>query len=112
MKKNRSHRRDTARQDDRGKRVLVPTLKRTNDVRISLLSLLLLLLPACGGDQAAQWLETAQLEERQNNVAHATQLYEDIVRLYPDSQAATTARARLDALLPRPPSEGEERAGR
>jgi Tetratricopeptide repeat len=55
-------------------------------------------LPGCGGDQASQWLETAQLEERQNNVAHAKQLYEDIVRLYPDSQAAKTARARLDAL--------------
>jgi len=59
---------------------------------------LLCVLPGCGGDQAAQWLETAQLEERQNNVAHAKQLYEDIIRLYPDSQAAKTARARLDAL--------------
>jgi hypothetical protein len=62
------------------------------------LFLLFSLLSACGGDQAEQWLETAQLEERQNNAAHAKQLYEDIVRLYPDSQAATTARARLDAL--------------
>ena len=52
----------------------------------------------CGPDQSAQWLETAQLEERQNNVAHAKQLYEDIVRLYPDSSAADTARARLDQL--------------
>jgi hypothetical protein len=60
--------------------------------------LLLSVLPACSGDQAAQWLETAQFEERQNNVAHAKQLYEDIIRLYPDSQAATTARTRLDAL--------------
>ncbi|HJR77689.1 MAG TPA: tetratricopeptide repeat protein [Nitrospiraceae bacterium] len=56
------------------------------------------LLSACGGDQADQWLETARLEERQNNVAHAKQLYEDIVRQYPDSEAAKTARARLDAL--------------
>ena len=64
----------------------------------TLLLSLLFLLPACGSDQAAQWLETAQLEERQNNVAHAKQLYEDTVRLYPDRQAATTARARLDAL--------------
>lgn len=54
------------------------------------------ILSACGADQSAQWLETAQLEERQNNVAHAKQLYEDIVRLYPDSKAAVTARARLD----------------
>ena len=52
----------------------------------------------CGVDQLAQWLETAQLEERQNNVAHAKQLYEDIIRLYPDSPAAETARTRLDKL--------------
>jgi Tetratricopeptide repeat len=56
------------------------------------------ILAACGADQSTQWLETAQLEERQNNVAHAKQLYEDIVRLYPDSKAAVTARARLDEL--------------
>jgi hypothetical protein len=66
--------------------------------RLLPLVLLLLILPACSGDQAAQWLETAQFEERQNNVAHAKQLYEDIVRQYPDSQAAKTARIRLDAL--------------
>ncbi len=69
-------------------------------VRLSLL-FLLFILSACGADQAAQWLETAQLEERQNNVAHAKQLYEDIVRLYPDSTAAVTARARLDDLQKR-----------
>jgi TolA-binding protein len=52
----------------------------------------------CGADQSEQLLETAQLEERQNNAAHAKQLYEDIIRLYPDSPAAKTARARLDQL--------------
>jgi hypothetical protein len=62
------------------------------------LLMLALISSACSADQAAQWLETAQLEERQNNVAHAKQLYEDIIRLYPDSQAAVTARARLDEL--------------
>ena len=69
-------------------------------MRHYLLPLIFLLssLSACGGDQADQWLETAQLEERQNNVAHAKQLYEDIIRLHPDSQAAKTARTRLDAL--------------
>lgn len=71
-----------------------------SDVKNLLLVLLLLLfiLPACGVDQAAQWLETAQLEERQNNVPHAKQLYEDIIRRYPDSEEAKTARARLDVL--------------
>jgi outer membrane protein assembly factor BamD (BamD/ComL family) len=31
-------------------------------------------------------------------VVHAKQLYEDLVRLYPDSQQAETARARLASL--------------
>ena len=53
---------------------------------------------ACGPDQATQMLETAQFEERQTNKAHAKELYEDIIRHYPDSPAAKTARARLTAL--------------
>jgi len=57
---------------------------------------------ACGPDQAAQLLETARLEERQNNVAHAKDLYEDIVRRYPDSPAAQTARTRLAQLADKP----------
>lgn len=43
-------------------------------------------------------LETAQFEERQTNKAHAKELYEDIIRHYPDSPAAKTARARLTEL--------------
>ena len=52
----------------------------------------------CGPDQASQMLETARFEERQTNMAHAKELYEDIVRQYPDSPAAKTARARLAEL--------------
>ena len=53
---------------------------------------------ACGPDQASQMLETAQFEERQTNKAHAKELYEDIIRQYPDSPAAKTARTRLAEL--------------
>ncbi|MET0516730.1 MAG: hypothetical protein ABW047_15540 [Nitrospiraceae bacterium] len=63
------------------------------------LAVLLFLVSACGQDQPAQMLETAQFEERQNNMVHAKQLYEDIVRQYPDSAAATTARTRLEELV-------------
>jgi len=38
------------------------------------------------------------LEERQHNVAHAKQLYEDLIRLYPSSPQAETAKARLVSL--------------
>jgi hypothetical protein len=43
-------------------------------------------------------LETAELEERQMNVPHAKQLYEDVIRLYPSSKEAEIARARLAVL--------------
>lgn len=59
---------------------------------------LLLSSSACGPDQATQMLETAQFEERQTNLVHARELYENIVRQYPDSPAAKTARARLTEL--------------
>ena len=63
---------------------------------------LLLVLTACGPDQAAQLLETAQFEERQTNKAHARELYEEILRHYPDSPAAKTARTRLTELADKP----------
>ena len=52
-------------------------------------------LAACTGDKAKELFETAELEERQHNVAHAKQLYEDLVRLYPSSPQAESARTRL-----------------
>lgn len=60
--------------------------------------LLYVVLVACTGDQPKELLETAELEERQHNVAHAKQLYEDLVRLYPSSAQAEIARARLASL--------------
>lgn len=54
-----------------------------------------LVMVSCSGDKPKELLETAELEERQHNVVHAKQLYEDLVRLYPSSPQAETARARL-----------------
>ena len=55
-------------------------------------------LAACSGDKPKEQLETAALEERQHNVAHAKQLFEDPVRLYPSSPQAEIARVRLVSL--------------
>jgi hypothetical protein len=44
---------------------------------------LLAVMPGCTGDKAKEMLETAEFEERQMNVSHAKQLYEDVIRLYP-----------------------------
>jgi hypothetical protein len=60
--------------------------------------LLSLALAACSGDKAKELLETAQFEERQMNVPHAKQLYEEVIRLYPSSREAQTARERLAKL--------------
>ena len=57
-----------------------------------------LALAACSGDKAKELLETAEFEERQTNLPHAKQLYEDVIRLYPTSKEAETARARLATL--------------
>jgi len=57
-----------------------------------------LALTACSGDKPNELLETAELEERQHNVVHAKELYEDLVRLYPTSPQAQIARARLTSL--------------
>lgn len=57
-----------------------------------------LALASCSGDKPKELLETAEFEEKQHNVAHAKQLYGDLVRLYPDSREAETARVRLAAL--------------
>jgi len=57
-----------------------------------------LFLSACSGDKAKELLETAEFEERQMNLPHAKQLYEELVRLYPSSREAETARARLDRI--------------
>ena len=65
-------------------------------VRPALVIVLALLL-GCGGG-AQELLDTAQLEETQRNVPHARELYEEIVRRYPDSPEAATAAERLRAL--------------
>jgi TolA-binding protein len=55
-------------------------------------------LLSCSGDKAKELLETAEFEERQMNLPHAKQLYEEVIRLYPTSQGSATARMRLAAL--------------
>ncbi len=66
--------------------------------RLILSTLCCILLLSCTGDKAKELLETAEFEERQMNLPHAKQLYEDVIRLYPASKESETARARLAAL--------------
>ena len=59
---------------------------------------LALLIGGCSGDKAKDLLDTAELEERQMNLPHAKQLYEEVIRSYPSSREAQTARERLAKL--------------
>jgi outer membrane protein assembly factor BamD (BamD/ComL family) len=70
----------------------------TRWINIVFVVLLLVGATACSGDKAKELLETAELEERQMNLPHAKQLYEEVLRLYPSSKEAETARARLAKL--------------
>ena len=58
---------------------------------------LFLLLMGCG-DKAKDLYDTAQLEEKQNNKPHATQLYRQIVEEYPSSTYANQAKTSLAEL--------------
>lgn len=69
-------------------------------LRTSLWVLLLSMTFACSGDKAKELLETAEFEERQMNLPHAKQLYEEVIRQYPSSKEAEMARARLSAITP------------
>nr|MBI3614192.1 hypothetical protein [Nitrospirota bacterium] len=60
--------------------------------------LAVLALSGCNGSQADELLATAQFEEKQNNRDHARQVYEEILRDYPKSEAARKAQERLDRL--------------
>lgn len=60
-------------------------------------AVLFAVLLGCGGG-AKEMLDTAQLEETQNNVPHARELYEAIIHRWPNTPEAATAAERLQAL--------------
>lgn len=63
--------------------------------------LLFSLLIGCGEDPQ-QLLETARFEEQQNNLLHAQELYEQIIRDHPDSPQSQTAKERMAELRKAP----------
>lgn len=76
---------------------MTPPMNGTRPLVVALL-LSLGALAGCPGGGASEMLDTAQLEEKQENVEHARQLYEAIVRDYPGSPEAAKAAERLTAL--------------
>jgi hypothetical protein len=71
-------------------------------MRLLALAALPVLLAGCGGN-AKELLDTAHLEEVQNNPAHARELYQEVLQRYPGTPEARTATERLRSLVPPPP---------
>jgi len=70
--------------------------------RMTILTILLVTLVTmtvgCSDNGARELYMTAQFEERQNNVQHAKELYQEISTKYPSSGYAKDAQARLTIL--------------
>ena len=71
---------------------------RLRSTIVAVLLAVCLALGGCSGRGAADLLSTAELEEVQQNIPHARELYTEIVAKYPDSPEAAKARERLAAL--------------
>ena len=69
-------------------------MKRT----IVLTALLVMSILGCSDKDAQELYMTAQVEERQNNVQHAKELYQQITTKYPNSSYAKDAQGRLAIL--------------
>ncbi len=69
-------------------------------MRHIVLVLLMVFFVALSGcsDKAAELYDIAQFEEVQKNKKHAAELYEDIIKKYPDSEYAKKAKERLSEL--------------
>ncbi|MEW6601681.1 MAG: hypothetical protein AB1499_11990 [Nitrospirota bacterium] len=68
---------------------------RSFNLFILLMVSVFLLMFACSGDRAEELFKTAQFEELQNNREHARQLYQEILKKFPESEYAGKARDRL-----------------
>jgi TolA-binding protein len=70
---------------------------------IAMLAAVMLAGCSSGDKKAAELLDTAVFEEKQNNFEHAGKLYDEILKKYPGTQAARDAETRQTALKSRKP---------
>ncbi len=66
-----------------------------------ILILLMIFFTAIYGcsDKAAELYDIAQFEEKQKNNKHAAELYEEIIKKYPDSEYAKKSKEQLSKLI-------------
>ena len=65
---------------------------------ITIFMILAFALSGCSEKKARELFETAQLEEIQKNYEHAGQLYNEIIKKYPETDYAKRAEERMSAL--------------
>ena len=70
---------------------------------ITLLAITILAGCTSGEKKAAELLDTAVFEEKQNNFEHASKLYDEIIKKYPETKMAQAAAAHLETLKSRKP---------
>lgn len=70
--------------------------------RLIFFILMVMSLAGCSDGTGQDLYRTAQFEERQNNLQHARELYQELVDKYPDSPYGKDAAARLLVLNPQP----------
>lgn len=74
------------------------TTVRGTFARVAAAVMLVVALSGCQGGGATEVLRIAEFEERQNNPAHARELYQQLLADYPNSPEAARAKERLAAL--------------
>ncbi|MBI4687406.1 MAG: hypothetical protein HY756_06460 [Nitrospirae bacterium] len=67
-------------------------------VILVLITATMLAVSGCSADNSKELFDTAQFEELQNNKEHAVQLYEEIIKKYPQSEYAKKSQERLSKL--------------
>jgi tellurite resistance protein len=68
------------------------------NIVFAVLAMCVLIGCTSGNTKAAELLETARFEEKQNNLEHAIKLYTEIVSAFPAAPVAKDAVARLEEL--------------
>jgi len=71
---------------------------KTTRFILSLFVLLFMIGCSNSEEKSRALFETAQFEEQQNNFKHARQLYQEIIRKYPETSFAYKAASRLETL--------------
>ena len=56
---------------------------------------LFMIFSACSANNAEELFKTAQFEELQNNQEHAIELYQEIIKKYPENEFSQKAKDRL-----------------